>query len=102
MHVSELATTPAITCHPEASIETVARLMTEHEVGAVIVVDDRAHPVGIVTDRDLGLRTLTRALPPTAPASSVMSRDVVRIDEAADVEAAKSLMASRGYAGSRS
>ena len=96
MNVAEIASAPAITCRPDTDLRSVARLMTQNEVGAVIVADDGGLPVGIVTDRDLGVRALTRGLGAGAPASSVMSHDVVHVIETADIEAAKNLMASWG------
>jgi CBS domain len=35
-----------------------ARRMRERRVGALVVVDDRSHPIGIVTGRDLAIRVL--------------------------------------------
>ena len=44
-----------------------ARRMREKRVGALVVVDDRGHPIGILTDRDLAIRALAedRAIPGT-------------------------------------
>ena len=88
MDVATLATAPAITCQPTTAIAQVARLMPEHEVGSVIVVDGDGRLAGIVTDRDAALRGFARGLDPGAAVSTVMSHDVVGVAEHAGWEAA--------------
>jgi len=51
--------TPSITCEPGQSIQSVGKLMEKHNVGCVVVVE-QGIPKGIVTDRDLLLRVLSR------------------------------------------
>jgi CBS domain-containing protein len=59
----------------------VAEVMRQRHVGA-IVISEQDRPIGIVTDRDLVVRALARALPAGTEVSELMSRDpkVVRID----------------------
>ncbi len=45
---------------PTTSVEDVAVIMAEDEVGAVLIVD-QGKPVGIVTDRDLVVRCLAQS-----------------------------------------
>lgn len=52
MKVRDIMSQPVITAHEEASLEEVAKLMLEHEIGAVPVVDDRGRLVGIITESD--------------------------------------------------
>ncbi len=52
MGIIDIATANPITCGPDTSAAQVGRLMSEHDIGAVIVVDGDGYPVGIVTDRD--------------------------------------------------
>ena len=49
---------PPLGLHPDDSVEAAWRLMREHRVGCVLVVDDGAL-VGILTERDLLLRVDT-------------------------------------------
>lgn len=44
-----------VTATPEESLASIAAAMEQHNVGAVVIVEDR-RPVGIVTDRDLALQ----------------------------------------------
>jgi CBS domain-containing protein len=39
-------------CRPEDPLEYAVRIMWEHDVGAVTVVDDGGRPIAMVTDRD--------------------------------------------------
>lgn len=68
------------------TVQDAAIKMRERHVGAVLIVDD-GQPVGIVTDRDVVLRTVAEGRDPrTTPIRDVMSRNltVVRSDEKID------------------
>ena len=58
MFVKDIMTGSPAFCTSGTSLEQVARLLTEHDCGALPVVDDEAspRPVGIVTDRDIVCR----------------------------------------------
>ena len=49
-----------VTAAPNATLAEVAHLMAEHNVGAVVIAE-RHRPVGILTDRDLPLKSEPRA-----------------------------------------
>jgi CBS domain-containing protein len=52
-----------ITCQPDAKISDVAKMMADHNVGAVLVLDeDSDKPRGILTDRDIVVRCLAKNL----------------------------------------
>lgn len=53
MRARDIMTTGALTVAPEASIADAARLMLEHRVSGLPVVDQHGTLVGIVTERDL-------------------------------------------------
>jgi CBS domain-containing protein len=50
---TELMTSPAITVRPQASLAQAARLMHEHDVKRLPVVDDEGKVVGIVSRADI-------------------------------------------------
>ncbi|MEJ2539243.1 MAG: CBS domain-containing protein [Gemmatimonadota bacterium] len=81
-----------VTTGPETSLATTARLLVEHNIGAVIVVDD-GDPVGIFTERDL-LRFVATDNPDLerTPVSAVMTRDLVTIAPTEGVARALDLM----------
>lgn len=56
MFARDIMTSPAITVAPETHIPEVARLMREHQISGLPVVDAEQHLVGIITDYDLILR----------------------------------------------
>lgn len=52
MKVKDIMSQPVITAREDASLEEVARLMLQHDIGAVPIVDDRGRLVGIITESD--------------------------------------------------
>ncbi len=79
MRAIEAIRKPAVTVSPEATLQHAAQLMDTHAVGSLVVV--RGDEVrGIVTDRDLVLRGVARALPSDARVDAVMTADVVTMD----------------------
>ena len=57
MSLERFARKEMVIARPDETVAQVATRMTEHHVGAVVVVDER-RPIGIVTDRDLVTRVL--------------------------------------------
>jgi CBS domain-containing protein len=71
-----------VTVDRDHTILHVARLMREKGVGAVVVVDDKTRPIGIVTDRDIVVRAFGSAEPPAAiPVDQIMTKPVLTVDE---------------------
>jgi CBS domain-containing protein len=59
MRVGQLMSRPPITCGVDESLNSAARLMWEHDCGAIPVVDGDGKVVGIVTDRDVCMAAYT-------------------------------------------
>ncbi|CAM5704071.1 Oxidoreductase OS=Streptomyces griseorubiginosus OX=67304 GN=AQJ54_21830 PE=4 SV=1 [Streptomyces griseorubiginosus] len=56
-HVSDIMTSAPVTVEPQTSVTAVARIMRDQDLGAVLVTDgDELR--GLVTDRDLVVRSL--------------------------------------------
>ncbi|MBV8473477.1 MAG: CBS domain-containing protein [Hyphomicrobiales bacterium] len=53
MLAADIMTTPVITASAEANVREVARLLLEHGIGAVPVVDDSGVVIGMASDGDL-------------------------------------------------
>jgi CBS domain-containing protein len=53
MQVRDGMTPATLTVGPEHTLRAVARLMSERQVGAAIVIDPDGHGPGIVTERDI-------------------------------------------------
>jgi CBS domain-containing protein len=72
----EVATVP-----PDATIRKVTFLMRDRGVGAVVVVNGKGKPVGIVTDRDVALALAVDEKDPDVPVSEIMPGEIVTIGE---------------------
>ena len=97
MNVRDVVRSRPITCPPETSLSDAASLMREYQVGCVVVVDEHGHVVGIVTDRDVTVRGVSRSFAPDAAIAEVMTTEVVWINEDADVFEAATSMASGAF-----
>ena len=51
----DIAARPPVTVRGDATLEEAALLMLQLDVGSLLVVDDRNHLVGILTDADFGV-----------------------------------------------
>lgn len=67
-----------IAAHPADTVAAIAALLTEHRIGAVLVMAEDEKPVGIVSERDI-VRTIARqgAAALTLTAADVMTRDLI-------------------------
>jgi CBS domain-containing protein len=55
---------PVVRVRPDASVGEAVRLMAEHNLGAVVVVDEQDTPCGILTESDLLVRVAHPHYPP--------------------------------------
>lgn len=58
MEVKECMSTKVCYCTPQSSVKDVAKLMCDNHVGCVPVCNDDNCVVGVITDRDVILRTI--------------------------------------------
>lgn len=96
MKVSEIMTSKLSFCTSDSSLQEVAKMMKSEDCGAIPVVDnsDSCSPQGIITDRDIVIRTLAEGKNPMdLKASDCMSEKVVTVDCEADVKECYALMA---------
>jgi CBS domain-containing protein len=75
--LSEIMSSPAITCTPDTPIGTVARQLTEHGISFLVVTNADNELIGIITGSDLVAKVLA---PENVDAQSMMARDVMRFD----------------------
>ncbi len=95
MRVSEIMHTPAVSCRTTTPLREVARLMSTHEIGSVVVVDGDGSVSGIVTDRDIALRAVGHGHSADIAVDAIMTRDVACISPAADIQDAAVRMQKR-------
>jgi CBS domain-containing protein len=85
-------TSGVVTATAEASVLAVARLMRDHRVGSVVIVDSAGRPVALLTDRDLALRVLAEGADPGSPALRHASRPLVCGEPEMELDEAAALM----------
>lgn len=66
MQVKDIMTRDLACCTPDTNLQEVARLMVECDCGGIPVVQNRQSmkPVGVVTDRDICIRTVAEGKNP--------------------------------------
>ena len=85
MTVYACCQTNVVSVKPDATVQFVAGLMKEKNIGCVVVTDNH-RPVGIVTDRDIALRSGTLCdQPDMILIESVMTRDIMTIRKDAGI-----------------
>jgi len=73
--LSEIMSSPVITCTPDTTVNAVARRLTEHGINFLVVVNPENEPIGIITGSDLVAKVLA---PDNVNARSMTARDVMR------------------------
>ena len=95
MSVGRICSRVVVTASPNENITTAARRMADQDVGTLVVVEG-GHPqkaVGILTDRDIVIRSVARRLNPIeTEIVDVMSSPVHTIDEHTPIEDAVARM----------
>jgi CBS domain-containing protein len=92
MQLKEIMTCNVESITREAHVSEAARKMAAHDIGFLVVIDDKG-PVGVITDRDITIRVVAEGLNPTeVPVGKAMTPEVEVVDETLDVEAAANLM----------
>jgi CBS domain-containing protein len=85
MSIGKVCNREVVVIERRESILDAAKLMREHHVGNVVVVEDRDGtriPVGILSDRDLVVEVLAQALSPDAvDVGDLMSTDLLTARE---------------------
>ena len=73
--LSEIMSSPVVTCTPDTTVNAVARRLTEHGINFLMVVNPENEPIGIITGSDLVAKVLA---PDNVNARSMTARDVMR------------------------
>lgn len=92
MRVKELMATSVTCVRPETSIVQIAKQMKQENIGAIPVCNDRGEALGIVTDRDIVLRSMSDEDSPKT-AKEVMSTHLVFATPNMDTHEASLLLA---------
>jgi len=94
MKVKDLMTVKVVCCRPSDTAQQAAKLMKEHNVGAIPVVSDLTlrRLEGIVTDRDLCCRAIAEGSVPEIEIEQLMTRNLVTCKPADSLETCLQLM----------
>lgn len=108
MKVTEIMSLPVITVAPGTAIKDAARLLVEHQISALPVLDSHGELVGIVSEADLlpletrpDPRSQATPLRPTAGSTAqtvaeVMTRHVLVVEADSEVSQAAKIMLEAG------
>jgi CBS domain-containing protein len=89
MVVKDIMSSPVVTLNEDATSNKVANIMDENDLGCVIVTNKTGNPVGIITERDLVIRVLSKNLvPDTIKAKEIMTSPLVTIQPEATISEA--------------
>lgn len=92
----DIMTSNVITVNETQTVQEAAALMSQYNIGAIPVVNNSRQMVGIVTDRDITLRTTAQGENAQTPVSQVMTaQQIVQGTPDMDVHQASSLMAQQ-------
>jgi len=100
MAIGEICSREVVFVAPGESVARAARLMREHHVGSLVVVEGRAEgrrPVGMITDRDVAVGVVALGLDPEAtPVEAAMRGSLAAVREDEGVGRVVALMRSEG------
>ena len=99
MKIDDVCSRVVVVGLPATSVHEAARLLREHHVGALVVIDsrDRSRPKGIVTDRDMVVEVLAMGVDADKlTVADIMTRDIVTASSGDDVFETIRMMHSRG------
>ncbi|MGV2103941.1 CBS domain-containing protein [Rhizobium sp. 21-4511-3d] len=90
MFVRDVMTRQVVTASPDASIRSVARLMSEIDSGIIPIINSEI--LGVVTDRDIVVRAVAEGLDLEQPVSEIMTAGVESCLETDDLREASDRM----------
>jgi CBS domain-containing protein len=100
MLVGKICNREVVFAEPDTSIVEAARLMREHHVGGLVVVQEKSGkrvPVGIITDRDLVIEVIAEGVDMgEISVGDIMSDQLVTAREGDDLLETLKMMRARG------
>ena len=95
--VRDIMSRPPITAKDTDTVAAIAKVMSSHDIGCVIIVDKAGKPSGIITERDIVQRIAAKnLLPSEVKVTEAMSKPIIGIPPATPLnEAAKRMNQSK-------
>jgi CBS domain-containing protein len=85
------------TVKPDQTVRDVVKLLVDKRIGAVVVVNDAGHPVGIVSERDVVRELAKNEHVLNEPVSHVMTSDVIIARPGDDTRAVSKTMTVKRF-----
>jgi CBS domain-containing protein len=94
--VADVMTRRVVYLPGETTLDEAAQAMRDQAIGDVVVTHGPTM-VGLVTDRDIVIRAIAEGLPPnTTTLESIVSRELIMVEQSATVDEAVQAMRERG------
>ena len=95
--VRDVMSSPVTTVFEDESVEHVAKLIAEQDIGSIVVTNGEGNPVGVITERDIASRVAAKnLLPRKVKAKDVMSSPLRTIEPSTDIKEAAEMMRKYG------
>ncbi|RED61682.1 CBS domain-containing protein [Cohnella lupini] len=91
--ISDIMSTDCITVSPQSNINEAAKMMRDHDIGFLPVIDG-GKLIGVVTDRDLVVRGYANDQSGSSSVKEVLSGNVRSISRNMSIDEAASLMSA--------
>jgi CBS domain-containing protein len=94
MLVRDVMSTALSAARVDDTVQTAARLMRDHDVGAVLVADAGGRPIGLLTDRDIVVRCVAEGMnPASCRVEELLRGHLITVEADSPLEYASRLMA---------
>jgi len=78
--IKEIIQRKPVTANKNVSIIDIAKIMTKHKVGSVVLLNDEGLPVGIVTNKDLTEKVIAKTKDVKDKVENIMSHPLIKVD----------------------
>jgi CBS domain-containing protein len=87
-----------VSVHPDDSVAELARILTEHRIGAAVVLDTAGQLQGVVSERDIVVALAdSGAAALDMPAAQLMTREIVTATRSTTVAEAMQMMTEHRF-----
>jgi len=78
--LGDLATRKVVTALEDVSIGQAAEIMANHSISSLVLLDERGLPSGVITDRDLRNKVVSRGTDITGRVGDIMSVTLIKAE----------------------
>ena len=86
-----------VTVRPDQSLREAVRSLAEHNIGALIVVDEAGQPIGIISERDIVREAARTETVLGQTVSRVMTKDLITASPQDDLETVLQTMTAKHF-----